>query len=263
MSFTMIPDAIIDRNDLSPFELACAVFIARKTMGWGKQTDGISLSQFVAGVGASKPTVIKALKGLCDKEIILKTENFTEKGGQSFNSYSFTSAVIDEANKGRNLAEKEGSPCKSTLQPPVNHVDSPCKSPLQGPVKDVYTQDKPNTRKTRQEKKTSKKGKPFALPDFVNPDAWRDFEEHRRFIGARLSDKARSLAANKLKGFSHEEQQAAVNAAIEGGWKTIYPKRLQPAAGQKDAASNTDQRRHDWARQMAEKHNAQEAQNAR
>ena len=45
--------------------------IARKTLGWHKRWDVISLSQLVAMTGNSRPSVIKAISGLVDKKIIL------------------------------------------------------------------------------------------------------------------------------------------------------------------------------------------------
>lgn len=133
MSFTQIPDLLIDCGQLNAYELAAALFIARKTVGWGKTTDGISLQQFMDALKLSKPTVIKTIQGLIDHQIVTKTESFRENGGQSYNRYAFTAGFIDAANQQRlgnatpvnDVDRGEG---KGDLLPPVNVVDPQDKS---------------------------------------------------------------------------------------------------------------------------------------
>ncbi len=148
MSFTQIPDLLVDCGKLNAYELAAALFIARKTVGWGKTTDGISLQQFMDALKLSKPTVIKTIQGLVDHQIVQKTESFRENGGQSYNRYAFTAAFIDAANRSRlgnnppvnNIDRGEG---KAGLQGAVKEIDRPGKGGLLPPVNDVDTQDKP------------------------------------------------------------------------------------------------------------------------
>jgi hypothetical protein len=40
------------------------MFIYRKTIGWDKEVDGISLSQFTDKINATKPSIVSALKRL-------------------------------------------------------------------------------------------------------------------------------------------------------------------------------------------------------
>lgn len=47
-------------------------FILRKTYGWNKKTDMISLSQFVEGTGLSKVAVCKGINKLLGMNIITK-----------------------------------------------------------------------------------------------------------------------------------------------------------------------------------------------
>ena len=51
--------------------------IIRKTYGWNKCEDAISLSQFVSMTGINKPCVIRAIRGLLSKKIIqvIKKDN--------------------------------------------------------------------------------------------------------------------------------------------------------------------------------------------
>lgn len=49
----------------------CLDVIIRKTYGFNKKSDCIALSQFALMTGLKKPHISRALKGLCDKKIIL------------------------------------------------------------------------------------------------------------------------------------------------------------------------------------------------
>ena len=55
-----ILDALIKAN-LNGTQLAISLFIYRKTIGWNKKTDNISLSQFMKYIPVSKPSICKAL----------------------------------------------------------------------------------------------------------------------------------------------------------------------------------------------------------
>jgi len=53
-------------------------FIIRKTYGFHKKQDAISLSQFVEATGMKKPAIVRAIKGLLSKKIIcvIKKDNY-------------------------------------------------------------------------------------------------------------------------------------------------------------------------------------------
>lgn len=66
-NFTRIVNPLIENLIKVPFkgcELAVALFIIRKTYGYQKKEDEISLSQICKGVDRSRPTVVKALENL-------------------------------------------------------------------------------------------------------------------------------------------------------------------------------------------------------
>src|SRR3990167_5307023 len=57
---------------LPPSEKDLLFFIIRKTYGYHKKEDRISLTQFEKGTGLSRPTVVKALKNLLSREMVVK-----------------------------------------------------------------------------------------------------------------------------------------------------------------------------------------------
>jgi len=75
-NFTQVPNFIFDlMGQLSSSELVVLLFICRKTYGWHKVKDNISLSQMIEGTGLSKPTVVYSLKSLLIKGILAKETN--------------------------------------------------------------------------------------------------------------------------------------------------------------------------------------------
>jgi len=68
-------------------------FILRKTYGWNKKTDSISLLQFAVGTGLSKVAVCKGISKLLEMNLITKKGNakslFTKKGNDVDITYGF------------------------------------------------------------------------------------------------------------------------------------------------------------------------------
>lgn len=89
-NYTQVPNIILDDTTLNVYERAILIHIARQTIGYGKKSDGISLSRFAkcTGVGISKvKTTIKTLEA---KRLITLKQQTNEHGGKSFNRYSLT-----------------------------------------------------------------------------------------------------------------------------------------------------------------------------
>jgi len=87
-TFTMIPNTILDDPALDPYEFRVLLHIARQTIGYGKKSDGISLSQFAQATGMSKSKIIRSLAALEDRGYIKKAMQKRNDGGHSFNRYS-------------------------------------------------------------------------------------------------------------------------------------------------------------------------------
>ena len=76
--YTAIANEIMDalcRIRIPGEEMQVLNVILRKTYGWKKCEDAISLSQFVEMTGMNKPHIIQSVKGLLLKKVILVTEN--------------------------------------------------------------------------------------------------------------------------------------------------------------------------------------------
>jgi len=99
-TFTPVPDVVFDEllGVITPHEMMPLLYIIRRTYGFKKESDNISLSQMLngivkhdgtrldSGVGLSKPTLLKALKSLAEKGIInVERRRSREKGHESTN----------------------------------------------------------------------------------------------------------------------------------------------------------------------------------
>lgn len=88
--FTPIANAIMDalaRTRFSGYERSVLDFLFRKTYGWSKKSDLISLSQFVDGTGILKPHVVRTIKRLIEKNVIHKA--ITKIGNDNLVQYEF------------------------------------------------------------------------------------------------------------------------------------------------------------------------------
>lgn len=80
-NYTQIPNALLDNADkFKPSEFMVLMVICRKTFGWHKDKDVLSLSQLQDLTGLSRHTIISAVEGLEKAGVIVsrKTRNGTE-----------------------------------------------------------------------------------------------------------------------------------------------------------------------------------------
>src|SRR5919199_3096549 len=99
---TPIPDVVFDRlmPVLSDGELRVLLYIMRRTFGFKKQSDNISIKQMVDGIttrdgkvldygtGASRASVTRALRGLTEKGIVVAQRNRSAKKGDEPTTYA-------------------------------------------------------------------------------------------------------------------------------------------------------------------------------
>ncbi len=71
------------RSPLSGSEIRVCLFILRKTWGWHKKSDCISITQIQQGTNLSRPTVCETLNKLVSKRLLFKSDN------GHINSYTF------------------------------------------------------------------------------------------------------------------------------------------------------------------------------
>lgn len=121
---TPVPDNFFDEvmPDLSGAELKVLLYVFRRTFGFKKDRDNISLSQMVAGIvrkdgtlldrgtGLGKGSVARALNTLVEKGIIKKTRRRSRQNGDQPTSYEPVMADLPVSQFGTPPVPKLGHP---------------------------------------------------------------------------------------------------------------------------------------------------------
>lgn len=103
-SFTPIPDVLLDEflAELSGSEIKVMLYIARRTYGFQKQHDEISVSQMERGItkrdgtvldrgtGLTRRSIISCVGSLVDKGLLMKVRNYDPRRGDTANTYCMT-----------------------------------------------------------------------------------------------------------------------------------------------------------------------------
>src|SRR5215217_706545 len=101
-NYTPVPDELFDEQlpDLSGAELKVLLYVIRRTFGFKRDSDTISLSQMLnglrardgrrldRGVGLSKKTLLLAIKSLEEKNVVLTERRRSAEKGDEPTSYS-------------------------------------------------------------------------------------------------------------------------------------------------------------------------------
>ena len=199
-----IPNSVIDEllAKLTCAELKCYLFVVRKTKGWNKESDSISVSQFMEVTGLSKKSVITACESLVQMGLLERSG-----GERKLNTYSVKAFDFSESG-GKSTPIKSG----------VNFSESGEKS-TPDLVKKLHPQN--NNKNTIQNinKKNTKKSESDLLAEFgIVGQLAEDFLKLRKAKSAPITETA-------LKGFQREAAKAgislsdAITIAIERNWR--------------------------------------------
>ena len=187
-NFLQVPNAVIDEllPDLTGAELKCYLVVIRKTKGWNKESDNISISQFMKATGLSNSAVIKACESLVQYGLLVKENGARNTGVYAVNSYS----KITHEESSQVTCEKS------------SHTINNIKNTIQ------------NTNK-----KNTKKSESDLLAEFgIVGQLAEDFLKLRKAKSAPITETA-------LKGFQREAAKAgislsdAITIAIERNWR--------------------------------------------
>lgn len=216
--------------------------ILRKTYGWHKKKDSISIGQLVSMTGKSRRMVIYALQNLEAKRMITIKRQRGQGIKNEINEICFQknydlwvvqekSEQYDKALKKRKelyqksksgvVQEIKGSARngKKVVQETVNDVL------FLAPTKDIITKD------------IITKDKEIFLPKDISNELWKEFKKYRIKMKAPLSDYAEKLMVKKLVKFKAEGYNPIdlINKTIERGWKDINPDWIYKNNGGKNA----------------------------
>lgn len=197
----IFPNSIIDEllPELSHSELKCYLCVLRKTKGWNKEEDAISVSQFMKVTGLSNKAVISACESLVEREILERKSGDRNTGIYSIKTYKTATSEKSSLVKNFPATSEKSSPVTSEKS---SHTINNIKNNIQ------------NTNK-----KNTKKSESDLLAEFgIIGQLADDFITHRKACKAPITETA-------LKGFQREADKAgiplaeAITISIERNWR--------------------------------------------
>ena len=206
-----IPNSVIDEllAKLTCAELKCYLFVVRKTKGWNKESDSISVSQFMEVTGLSNRSVITACESLVEMGLLERSG-----GERKLNTYSVKAFDFSETGE-KSSSDETGEKTSPTGE---NFSQSGEKS-SSDLVKKVHTQNNNKNTIQNNNKKNTKKSESDLLAEFgIVGQLAEDFLKLRKAKNAPITETA-------LKGFQREAAKAgislsdAITIAIERNWR--------------------------------------------
>ena len=227
----MLPNDLIDKGYMAHMKgpaLPCYLFIVRKTRGWNKSDDSISVSQLVAGTGYNKDSVLKGCEKLVQMGVIERKSFSNQPAKYVLTDSIFAVDILDsEKNAVENI--EGGVDILDSVHSKDSTHNNNSKTTNTKTNKDKGDQKKSGSEKT--EKSTSKKqplfdAKNIQLPENVNRDLWIQFVDMRNSIRKPLTENAVNLMIKKLVGFGDQANQS-LEASIIGSYQSVYPPKQQ------------------------------------
>lgn len=97
----MLPNDLIDKGYMAHMKgpaLPCYLFIVRKTRGWNKSDDSISVSQLVKGTGYNKDSVLKGCEKLVQMGVIERKSFANQPAKYILTDSIFAVDILDSEN---------------------------------------------------------------------------------------------------------------------------------------------------------------------
>lgn len=200
----MIPNSVVDElmAEMSGVELKCYLFVIRKTKGWSKEYDAISLTQFIKFTGAGKTAVVDALKKLVELGLLVKKTGVRNTSVYAINLFGNQTSSENELVQKVNSTSSESELVTSSES---EHTKN----------NNINTTTKNKNNNTR----TAKTNVKDLLAEYgVTGQLADDFMIHRKACKAPITETA-------LKGFQREADKAGISLAeaitisIERNWR--------------------------------------------
>ena len=208
-----IPNSVIDEllAKLTCAELKCYLFVVRKTKGWNKESDSISVSQFMEVTGLSNRSIITACESLVEMGLLERSG-----GERKLNTYSVKAFDFSESGEksssvksGENFSES-GEKSSSDLVKKV-HTQNNNKNTIQNTNTNL-------TVSNARARKTSKSAVEILEQFGITGQLAKDFIAHRKA-------KKSIITETVLNGFQREADKAgiplveAITISIERNWQ--------------------------------------------
>lgn len=232
-SFQM-PNALVDTGVLAKLKgssLAMYIFIVRKTRGWQKESDSISLSQFIEFTGYGKDAVLSGADKLVDLGLIKRVDYQNRPALYILNDLPENAICGESENP---TAEKSHSDKTTGGVGKSDQLQSenPTHNNNYKTTNTKTNSNKGKSKKTSSEKLNAFDAKAIELPVNVNRDLWIQFVDMRNSIKKPLTENAVNLLIKRLIGFGESANQS-LEASIIGSYQSVFqPKQQAPVQNQ-------------------------------
>ena len=229
-----IPNSVIDEllAKLTCAELKCYLFVVRKTKGWNKESDSISVSQFMEVTGLSNRSVITACESLVEMGLLersggerklntysVKAFDFSETGEKSSSDETGEKTSPTGENFSQSGEKSSSDETGEKTSPTGENFSQSGEKSSSDLVKKVHTQNNNKNTIQNNNKKNTKKSESDLLAEFgIVGQLAEDFLKLRKAKNAPITETA-------LKGFQREAAKAgislsnAITIAIERNWR--------------------------------------------
>lgn len=207
-----VPNAVVDElmADISGNELKCYLIIVRKTKGWQKQEDAISLSQFEELTKLSRSVIVNCCKLLEEKGVIE-----SRKGYRNTTVFRLKESTGEETEPVKNLNQS----LVKKLNRSSEEIELVTSSESQ------HTKD--NFKNNIQKEKINKKvmfDPMTEKPNNVSFACWQSWIEYKKAKKHTLTEKSWQAQRRMLE--SHHDPEIVVNNSIMNGWQGLFPDKV-------------------------------------
>jgi hypothetical protein len=167
-----------------------------------------SIDRLVSDTGLNRKTVLSGLKALGAIGLITTKKTKRTSGQYCRNSYQLIGV------SGRETLGPENGTRNSKIHVPI----------LPKTTSQNWDSNQPtNLPVLKKERKKKKELSKWEAPDWINMNAWSEYEQHRLEMKKPMSDLARGKAIKPLMGLSLDQQQAVIDKTIQNGWTGLFP----------------------------------------
>lgn len=218
---TQIPNDYLDMfmAHLTGAEWKCLCYIARRTFGFQKRADQIAFSQFEKGIKTKDGKVLDYGTGLSRPKISESLQRLIEIG------------LLESKDKGNS---KEYLLVKKINQlEVVKKINQTGKETLPKVVKKVNIQKK---------EKESIQNKEGYLPEWLDKIAWKEWEQHRKELGKKLTPTTIRRQISFLEK-NMRNHVSIINRSITQGWTGLFEIKNDKLTSNNDAVRKLEKMR--------------------
>ncbi|MXN88574.1 replication protein [Pasteurella canis] len=228
-----VPNVIVDEliADMKEAELKCFLLVIRKTTGWQKEMDAISVSQFMVALKLSKQSVISGCDRLIEKGLLVKT-----KGFRNTNVFSLDWSKILTSQENRRVKNLDTT-SQNFRQDHVKNLDTQnntIQNINNNPPIPPLSDPSPAEQESKREHDTQKfDPENVVLPNYVDRDVWIAYCRMRKAKGKGAmiqTEKTVELCLKNLEKFSGKDPEkatAVLEQSIANTWTGLFALKVE------------------------------------